>query len=352
MDFFTEEQLASFRIEKMIFHVVGKDPSCPLVLDQIVEVGAHDDFFRKRILDTLRGAKYQFLEISGIRTALIRAATDEMNFVNESINLAKRFQSLYSGDHRLSNGVLLLLQIRAMDEIVFDIIKFDHDPAVGYRFREENGHRTAILSEISSHFSKHKESMQKSALIRPNGNNSMVCAIDRSSRIDITSPFQQFLDVRRALSHKELTSRMYEAICKVGMQHKDHLDREIAKNLKMRAHAALVKLGAYAPDQADILKAAVFGALPEDNPIHRAFEAELKRRHIADEPIEFDPQVLPPPRRFIKETEEGVRISIPESALDRVAEVPLPSGERCIQIRTARLKVDDVETEGSSRRTR
>lgn len=278
MPFITEAQQQAIRIERMIFHVVGKAPNRPLLLDQVVEVGAHEGFFASRIIDTLKGASYQFLPIAGTRDALERALADEAAFVRETQNIAQRFQEMYVADKRLSDGVLLILQFQAGAETLFDIIKFDHDPAVGYNLREDAGQRGAVLAEISSHFSRHKEAVQKSALIRINaGGGGEVCAVDRSSRLDITAPFQNFLDVRRTFDHSELTERIFGILYRVGMKHQDDLDPDVVKSLRHRAKDALERLGEFHPEQPDALKNAVFGALTPDHPIHDSFTKDLGR---------------------------------------------------------------------------
>lgn len=351
MPFMTEAQQQAIRIERMIFHVVGKEPGRPLLLDQVVAVGSYEAFFADRIRDTLKGAVYQFLPIAGTRDALARAAVGQQEFVLETQNLANRFQALYEADGRLSNGVLVILQFMAGEERLFDILKFDHDPAVGYDIQVNAGHRVAVLGAISRHFSRHKEAVQKSALVRiDDAGGGEVCAIDRSSSIDITGPFQAFLDVKRKFEHAELTTRMFNVLYRVGMKHQDDLDPDVVKSLRHRVREALTRLGNFTPGQSSELKAAVFGPLASDHPVHASFAKELERNNMTDETIEFDPQVLPRTSRLLKETREGIQVFIPEQEKDRVDFVPGDGGESYLRVRTMGLKIDDVELEKANRR--
>lgn len=346
MPFITETQEQVLGIERMIFHIVGKAPGYPTLLDRLVAVGPHESFFIARVRSTLRGASYKFQEIAGTREALLRAGANDAAYVHETQNLARRFQTMYQTDQRLSDGVLLILQLRAGVERLFDIIKFDLDPSVAFDVHGNAGQRGAVLAAISNHFSHHPDAMQKSALVRidPNGGGE-VCAVDRSSRPDITAPFQAFLDVRRTFEHGELTTRIQDVLYVVGIKHQDELPSEIVRGLRHRIKNALLEFGELHPNQREALKHAVYGPLPPDHPVHGSLIKELERKHIADEPILVVPAALPRTRRLMKETREGIQVYIPEAESDRVDEVDAGGGERYLRIRTAGLKYDDIEFE-------
>lgn len=351
MPFITDEQRQALHIQRMTFHVVGKIAGRPLLLDQVVDVGPHEQFFISRVADTLKGALYDFQEIAGTRAALVTAARSEAAFVEQTQNLARRFQAMYDTDQRLSDGVLLVLQLRAGAEELFDIIKFDHDPAVAYRLRQNAGRRQAVLAEISDHFSRHREAMQKSALIRINpAGGGEVCAVDRSGRVDITAPFQAFLDVRRRFDHAELTGRISDILYSVGMKHQHDLPADVVRSLRHRTREALTRIGEIDPQNHEPILTAVFGPLEADHPLRRTFHRQLERQNIADEPIQIDVNALPPTRRLMKETQEGIQIFVPPGENNRIDEIDAGGGERYVRIRTAGLRYDDVEIQRPNRR--
>lgn len=338
----TEAHWETLSIKRMIFHVIGKSAQHPTLLDSIVPHEGYEEFFLDRVKDTLRGAAYVFNEIAGTREALHRASGTDRAFVQETKNLANRFQALYENDKRLSDGVLLVLELTADGDAFFDIIKLDHDPGVAYDLKQENGQLVAILASIQNQFSKRKEAMQKSALITLDRTvDSQVFAIDRSGRPDITAPFQSFLDVHRLLTNSEVTTRLCEAIYRVGMKHQNDLPPDMSKGLKHRTKEALKKVGRYDPENIEPLKAAVYGALNEEHPIHKSLAAELGRKKIANEPVIIDPDGLPRTRRYYKETVEGIQVSVPPTENDRVTVRDAGGGEKLIEIRTAGLKHDD-----------
>lgn len=351
MTFISEEQQNNIRIKQMIFHIVGKHADRPLLFDELVNVKLHEDFFIARIKSTIRGSLYSFNEIAGTRDAIRKSIVSEDEFVKKTQDLSKRFQSLYDGDKRLSDGVLLFLIVDAFDEILFNIIKFDHEPSVGYLVNENSaGHREAVLNTIADQFSRHPEAMQKSALIRPNAESQQVCAIDRSSRPDISGSFQAFLDVKRVFQHDELTRRICNVAYEVGIKHQNELSPEIIRGLRHRVRESLLKLEFFDPENPEPLKNAIYGPLSSDHPLHKSFAKALERTGIAHEPITVLPSALPQTRRLMKETQEGIQIYIPNEAQDRIDEVPADGGESYIRIRTAGLKYDDIDSEAGSRR--
>jgi 37-kD nucleoid-associated bacterial protein len=244
---------------------------------------------------------------------------------------------------------LLVLELSIGAETYFDIIKFDHDPGVGYDLKQQGDQVIATLKAINDQFSKRKEAMQKSALIRLGPDDGgAVFAIDRAGGSDITGQFQNFLDVYRELTHKEISERLCKALYKTGTKHQKDLPAEKVKGMRHRINSTLLALGQYHPNQLGELKAAIYGPLAEDHPLHATLEAQLKRQKVANEPVIIDSEALPKARQYVKETNEGIRVTIPKDQIDKVDVQDIGGGQQYLRIKTTGLKHDDVEFEKTS----
>ena len=60
MSFLSDEEVASLRINRMIFHVVGKNLDIPVLLREITPL-QHVDFFLERIKSSLKGNLFTFI---------------------------------------------------------------------------------------------------------------------------------------------------------------------------------------------------------------------------------------------------------------------------------------------------
>ena len=90
----SEDEIGTLSIDRMVFHVVRPDVPDPLFLAEAVPP-QFPEFFVKRVVDTLRGASYDFNEGSGmpalVSAALAEADTDgEDGFIATSRSLARR----------------------------------------------------------------------------------------------------------------------------------------------------------------------------------------------------------------------------------------------------------------------
>ena len=83
------------------------------------------------------------------------------------------------------------------------IIKYDHERVLTYKYLPEEN--KAMLEEVINSFTKSKQSLHKSALIRINDANSEITIIDRTVNYDITQFFKCFLNVVRKYDATELT---------------------------------------------------------------------------------------------------------------------------------------------------
>ncbi len=134
MSFLSEQDVQNLVINKMIFHVVGKNLEAPTLLKEIKPV-QHVDFFLERIKSSLKGNLFTFLENSNTERILriIRDKADaEANcFTEQSKLLASDFQSHHSSGNT-SMGCFFLFELVSDKEKFYAIIKYDNEDVVRY----------------------------------------------------------------------------------------------------------------------------------------------------------------------------------------------------------------------------
>ncbi|EOX7840955.1 nucleoid-associated protein, partial [Escherichia coli] len=205
MSFLSEQDVQNLVINKMIFHVVGKNLEAPTLLKEIKPV-QHVDFFLERIKSSLKGNLFTFLENSNTERILriIRDKADaEANcFTEQSKLLASDFQSHHSSGNT-SMGCFFLFELVSDKEKFYAIIKYDNEDVVRYVLDEElSEEQMPTLERFHETFVKKAEAMQKIALIQldPSGKGGKVIVKDRSKRTNISGYFKGFLNVKRVNS--------------------------------------------------------------------------------------------------------------------------------------------------------
>jgi hypothetical protein len=165
------EEIETLSIDRMIFHVVRPDRPDPLFLAEAVPP-QFPEFFVKRVVDTLRGASYDFSDGSGVPTliasALVKADPDqEDGFLKTSRSLARRFKDKVKGDNRMAAGALMLLAMRTRETKLAALIKFDHHAVITYSLEAKNGaDPKPLMKSVMQNFSQDRKAMQKSVVIR------------------------------------------------------------------------------------------------------------------------------------------------------------------------------------------
>lgn len=331
-------------IERIIFHIIGPDLSAPKILTEVEDPSAHSDFFIARLIETSKGTGYSFNLASGVKLQIQQAIENVHAFVDCSQILAERFQTLYESDKRLIPGVLMLLQIKSAEERYAAIIKYDDIKVISYKtFQTEDGKTKPILDLILNTFVQDKKALQKSALIKINGDYGNLICIDRSGKNgDITDKFKAFLDVSRKFSHEVLTDRLLAALIATAQSNKDIVPKTISSSIKTIAKEAVTSINVFNPENPEALLTAMFGDLQSNEKITSSFAKELKKQKISNEIITPPENHYPKAAKKIKETHEGIKVIYNQEHVEKgYIEFDKVDGTEKIIVSTLEYIVDD-----------
>ena len=193
----------------------------------------------------------------------------------------------------------------------YSIIKYDHEQVLTYSLQ---GGTTAILEEITNSFTKSKESLHKSALIKLTQTGGELIVIDKTVQYDITKFFRGFLNVRRKYTESEMTQVLQNVTTKTTQKHLKELPREITGRVREISYKAVQSSDFFEADEY-FLK--VFGSYGNEK-IKKTFHTLLNKNDIEDETFRFDKTVVEKPKKRKYRTQEGVRIQYGEEAKDTV----------------------------------
>ena len=324
--------VANLRIDAFIFHVVHHGEDQPILLEE-TPLGGFEDFFLARVKDTLKGNRFSFVSGSATRAILREAEDDPRQFVDCSKRLAQDFHS--RRDKRIKPGVFILVGLSARGSQFHSLIKYDHEEVLTYALQKGPKGQKAVLQQIANSFTKSPDALHKSALVKLNATSGNLVIIDHTVRADITEFFRGFLDVKRTYNDQELTEQVADLAVQTIKKHRDELPREVTQRARQLAFDAVRLRDTFSADQ---FFSDVFGAHGSDD-VRQTFDAYLEKQDIVGESFKFRKDAIsaPRPRKF--ETEEGVSITIKETALDTYAIKQPKPGDRTtiITIKTKRL---------------
>lgn len=292
-------------IDKFIFHVIHQKDKAATLLKE-TPIGDFHDFFVERVCDTLKGNRFVFEDGSQTKAILSMIGKSGYEFLEGSKQLAINFHALHNDN--IKPGVFILMQLSHDDEKIFSIIKYDHERVLTYKYIESEG--KALLEEVVNSFTKSKQALHKSAIIRIDKDMNEVVVVDRTVGYDITKFFKGFLNVVRKYTNIEMTKELYDAIIETNKVHKDMLPKEITTNIRSLALNALNATDIY--ENSDDIVTKVFGASANDN-VKKTFSNILKKKDIDGESFKPDTSKLPRPKKLKVKTEEGVLIEYSES---------------------------------------
>jgi hypothetical protein len=308
MSFLTTDQIEALRIEHFIFHVVQHGEDEPILLEE-TPLGEFEGFFVDRVQDTLKGNQFEFNPGSATFQLLNEISKNPEKFLQNSKQLAINFHAARDG--RIKPGVIILMQLFAGEDEFFSLIKYDHEQVLTYSL--QNGSR-AILEEITNSFTKSKESLHKSALIRLNDEGGDLIVIDKTVQYDITDFFRGFLNVRRKYSESQMTEIVHEVAIKTAVQHRNELPKELTAKIRSISYQAVQSLDIFNPQE---FFDKIFG-IHGNEKINKTFNTLLKKKNIEGELFKFQKTAIKPPKERKYRTQEGVRIQFGEEAKDTV----------------------------------
>ncbi len=330
----------------MIFHVVGPEDANLVLLEEI-DPGSHASFFLDRIRSSCNGIMFDFLSASPVLASLRRVESDSSRFSSETKDLAALFNGLHSG--AASVGVFLVFMLLVDGNRFYAIIKYDHEEVLSYTIQEEEDVRRALIAALQSTFVRSPDALQKAAIIRLTDVGGELSIRDRVSPGKVTKYFQGFLGVRRRFQPDQLTSSLSEIAKKTARRHAADLGSAVMGQLNRRVYDAIQAQPGFDPANREPFLAAVFGPLPEDSPIRKTFDRELRNSRIENEVFEFDKAAVPRPRRKHLVTDEGIEVIYDRQYDDRIRREPNVGGGERIVIETGGVRVEDDYAEPRTR---
>jgi hypothetical protein len=342
----TPEQLDQITIDRMIFHVVGPEDANLVLLEEI-EAGDHASFFLDRIRSACGGIMFDFVAASPVLASLRRIEEDPNQFSTETKNLATLFNGMHSGS--ASVGVFIVFVLRVGAEILYAIIKYDHEEVLSYTIEEEEDVRRALIAALQSTFVRSPDALQKAAIVRLTAVGGELSVRDRVSPSKITRYFQGFLGARRRFQPSQLTNTLSDITKKTARKHAADLGSTVMGQINRRVYDAVQAQPGFDPANRESFLAAVFGPLPENSPVRKTFDKELRNSRIENEVFDFDRTAIPRPRRKHLVTNEGIEVIYDRQYDDRIRREPGEGGGERIVIETGGIRVEDDYAEPRTR---
>ncbi|QHG66417.1 nucleoid-associated protein [Pseudomonas putida] len=343
MSFFSDEEIGSLKITRMILHVVGTK-NFEAQPERALEEEA---FFISKIVDMAAAPIFMFKAVSTTRHEIEAIASGATPFVDGAQSLAASFNRAHVGGS--ADGVLLMFELSVKDPNVkiYSLIKYDYKLAL----EQNDGAPGNKLRRIVNALVDEKKAIQKTALIRVANAvaDKSVSATDRTKHgVDLADYFTDFLAVAREVSDTEL-SEITRKVLKAALQTCiEHLPgKDVAKALKK----AQANLGTRTLiDENAIVEAVMLAAgHPEDDKIAARLEKEtrtrVKKSKLHELSFKPDRKILRQPYMRKIVTTEGVTILFPDRTENpNVRVVELRGGKKQIIVDTDRVTEDSVVT--------
>jgi len=338
MAFLEQEQLDSLVIERMVFHVVGPEENELTLLEEI-DPGSFSEFFLDRLRGTNTGIVFDFLAGSPVLTSIHLIEADPHSFVQESKKLAALFKAQHTG--AAVKGVFFLFKLRAAQDRFYALLKYDHQAVLSYRIEDRQTGHYPLLQQIQDTFVKSPEALQKSAIVRLNGNGGELCVKDRVAPKGITHYFRGFLGAQRRHTPATLTTKLAEITQKVAKDHFSELSEDARRNLRQRLYETVQTQDGFDPGNTDPFLFAVFGPLPEKSKIRQAFDRQLRSSNLEGEAFDFDREAVKRPLKRRIVTTEGIQVIWDRQYEGNVKLQDLAGGGTQITITTGGVKEND-----------
>ena len=310
MAFFSEAEIESLRVARMILHVVGQSEEdfIPQPEADVQEEG----FFRARILAEAADAVHQFNTDSMVKQLLERMSRDDLTFEQGGQELAR----LFSRDHvkQATRGAFFVFELDVGDHSrVYALIKYDYREVVELSQAEGRN----VLRAIVQAFVKERKAVQKICVIRVvNGEaQALVAAADRMHAVpDLTDYFARYLGVFRSRTNAELSDRLHTAMRASLNDVREHLPSGGVPTALRRVKQALQSRGSVTND--DVVDAMLHAAeRPDDEQVIAKIQARtmrnLRQQRLEDVSFTPEPRIFQlRPREWVRTAEE-VRLEYP-----------------------------------------
>lgn len=322
----TTTEIAELKIEEFIFHVVHHGDEDPVLFDD-APIGPFAPFFIDRIKDTLEGNKFSFTAASQTKRKLKEWNAGTAEFVATSKDLARQFHRL--GDKRMKKGMLIVIGLSTGARKLYSLIKYDSEKVVSFKAKDSK----AILEAVVDNFTESPRALQKSALIDLDSQGAEVVVIDKMTRSNISDFYKEFLGVERTNNIMDMTLDLVLAVRRTVKGHAGELPQEIVARVSPKIVEIAKKRLEFDMDQ---FFDDFFGVKGTEE-IKETFRKELLSASLAGEVFTYDPESLPVASSMRYATDEGIRITIPASAVGSY-EITPGDDETVIIIRTKVLK--------------
>lgn len=344
MAFLSESDLASLRIERSVFHIVGPGEEHFQLLAEF-DAGTHELFFLGRIKSVNSGNRYEFLPDAPVRAQLARIDADRNVFQAESEKLATAFNEAHGGSAAI--GAFLIVVLSCNGGRVFGLLKFEDEKVLSYDFvRQRAGKPRPTFGEIQRTFVQNRNALQKAALIRLNKKRDDICVVDRQNPQRPAAYFERFLLAKRQRTEEDLTKTILQVTRNVALKHKEALPPQTMRSLAQRLYDASQSGGSVDGEDARSWLQSIVGPLPDDSPVLQDFTAGLKREGIAGESFALQKNAVDPPKNRRIETAQGIKVTFPVGLGRSVISVNRTKGEITIK---DQIITDDLELQISGR---
>lgn len=346
MSFLADDEVATLKIERMIFHIVGKGDESLVYLKEITPL-VYEDFFLERIKRSLNGNTFKFNKKSNVERILRlienNANSDPECFTRESKELATDFHSNHKGN--ASKGAFFVFELSCCsNQKLFALIKYENEEVVRYYLeKKQTDLYQPKMEKFNESFVKKAEAVQKVALVRlKDGTGGDLTILDRSKRSHISEYFETFLSVTRVNTADDLTEKLFNVLKSTLKDHTENLPEDIVRNGIHRLYSHLCdKPFDFDTSDAKNSLAPVFGQLEEDSPVIKTFNKRIKDLGFMGESFTINPSIIEKPKKRKIVTKEGIIIIYDETA--NISKKPIPGGGFEIKIHTAGIKTDDIE---------
>jgi hypothetical protein len=346
MGFFTDDELANLRIERMNFQIVGQDSFAQRPAMRAVE---QPDFFLGRILEIDIGAAFSFDDQSKAKELIEKIARGRATFPVGAVSLAQDFDSRHVGQSKPGAFFFFQLAGSQANTQLYAMLKYDYSEVL--TLRKTAG--SEQLRRIVQAFVKDKRALQKSALVRVVDGvaEALIAVKDRAAKSpDITDFFSKFLGVSRTRDDVELNKEAAQGLAEIAKQAPQGTWPQ-GEAAALRAMREALRLRTEVSIEA--VQEVVFAAAgqPQDEAVaeslERLAERVWRRRRLSGLGFRPDPNVFRVASSRRVRTVEHIKIEYPE-ALEgvKVRTESTASGGAVITIETA--GIESVETVNES----